>query len=246
MIVTVASRELLSLMRAPFAWTALAAAQFLLAWQFLVRIESYLSIQGRLTDAAGVGVTDLVAVPLLRLTALLLLALGPVITMRSVAGERRARTLNLPLSSPVSLVDLVLGKFLAAMVFLSLVWLFVALMIGALELGTTLDLGRLAAGMLGLALVAGTGLAAGILASSVLPQPAAAALAGAGLLLGLWSAGAGVPGDTLGALLLPTPHFDRLQKGLVNSGDIAYFLILIVFCLGFSIHLLDTDRAGAR
>ena len=246
MIGTVARRELLSLTRAPMAWTALAASQLILAWLFLVLTEAYLGIQGRVVGIEGTGVTDLVVAPLLRAAGGLLLILGPVITMSSIAGERRARTMDLPMSSPVSLSALVLGKFTAAGLFLGLVWLMTALMIGALTMGTTLDGGRIAASLLGLALLAGLGISVGILCSSLFPQPTAAALGGVALLFGLWVAGAGVEADSLTAWLLPSPRFDRLLTGLVNSADIAYFLLMVVAGLGFSMHLLDAGRAGGR
>ncbi len=248
MIAVVARRELLSLMRTPMVWTALAVSQLVLGWLFLLLIEDYLTVQGRLTSTTGVGITDLVVVPLLRSAGGLLLVLGPVIAMRSIAGERNARTIGLPLSSPVSLIELVLGKFTAAAMCLGLVWLLVAAMTGTLALGTTLDSGRVAAGLLGLALLVGSGIAVGVLASTLLPQPAAAALAGGGLLLGLWLIGSGAAQNAQGALqhLAPTPYFDRLLQGLVSSGDLAYFALLIVGCLGFSVHLLDVQRVQGR
>lgn len=248
MIGVIARRELLSLMRAPMAWTALAISQLVLGWLFLLLLEDFLAIQGRLTGSSGVGVTDLVVVPLLRSAGGLILVLGPVFTMWSIAGERRARTLSLPLSSPVPLTQLILGKFIAAALCLSLIWLMVAAMTATLTLGTNLDGGRIAAGLLGLALLACSGAAVGILASTVLPQPAASALAGGGLLLGLWLVGSNATGDTQSTLayLAPTPPFDRLLQGLVTSGDIAYFVFLIAGCLGFSAHFLDVQRVRGR
>mgnify|MGYP001766890627 CR=1 FL=1 len=70
MILTIAAREWRSLFLSPLAWTLLAAAQGLLAWIFLLLIQDFQALQGRLAGLENApGVTDLVAAPLFRAAA---------------------------------------------------------------------------------------------------------------------------------------------------------------------------------
>ena len=69
--------------------------------------------------------------------------------MRLISEERRSGTLNLLLSSPVSMTEIVLGKYLGIVLFLFILVLQISLMPLSLLMGTELDMGKLAAGLLG-------------------------------------------------------------------------------------------------
>ncbi len=247
MIAVIAKRELVGLLRAPAGWFTLAAVQALLAWLFVVLIEDYLAVQGSLpASGSSVGVTDLIVMPVLRAGGGLLLLFAPLLTMHAIAGERRAGTLNLLLSSPISLSQIVVGKYLAAVSLLGCIWVLIGAMVICLAVASDLDTGRVAVGMLGVALLTCTGVAAGLLTSCLVPQPTAAGIVALGLLIAGWMVGTGRETDNLVAILALTTHFDRMLSGLLNSADIAYFLILNVGCLGFAIHRLDCERHSAR
>ncbi|MGA9421691.1 MAG: ABC transporter permease, partial [Rhodanobacteraceae bacterium] len=136
----------------PFAWILIAVVLALTAYQFLIALGAYLQLMprlGALKDAPGI--TDLVALPVLRGLANLMMLIVPLITMRTIAGERRARTLPLLLAAGLGDARIVLGKYLGA---LGLAWMILAVVLllpVMLEFGSTLDLGRLAAAALGVA-----------------------------------------------------------------------------------------------
>ena len=154
MIFTIAARELRSLFLSPLAWTLLAVAQGLLAWIFLILMNDFRELQGRLVGLDNApGVTDLVAAPLLRVAAWVLLLLTPLLTMRLFSEERRSRTLDLLLAAPVGASAIVLGKYLGVLTFLLSGVALVALMPLSLAAGATLDFGKLLAGLLGLSLL---------------------------------------------------------------------------------------------
>ena len=65
MILTLARHELGRLFLSPLAWVILAVVQFILAWMFLLQIESFMAIQSQLLGMSGaVGVTEVIAAPL--------------------------------------------------------------------------------------------------------------------------------------------------------------------------------------
>lgn len=247
MIGVIAAREWRGLFLSPLAWTLLAVTQALLAWIFIILINDFQNLQGRLAGLEHApGVTDLVVAPLFRVAAWALLLLTPLLTMRLLSEERRAGTLDLLLSAPVSATQIVLGKYLGVLIFLLGVVALTALMPLALMTGAALDGGKLLAGLLGLSLLAASFAAAGLYLSSLTAQPLIAATATFGLLLAFWivdavGAGQGIASQFFGYLSLPR-HHDALLLGLVRSEDVAYYLLFSAAFLGLTIRRLDNLR----
>jgi len=121
-----------------------------------------------------------------------------------------------------------------------------ALMPLSLLLGTDLDLGKFAAGLLGLALLVAAFAAIGLFMSSLTEQPTVAAISTFGLLLLLWIIDwAGNSQNEVGgvfAYLSMLRHYETLLKGLFNSTDVVYYLLVVALFLGLSIRRLDADR----
>ncbi|MGD8312082.1 MAG: ABC-2 transporter permease, partial [Gammaproteobacteria bacterium] len=154
MIFTIAARELRSLFLSPLAWAILAVTQFIFAYLFLSQIETYITLQPRLVALEGApGVADIVIAPLFANAAIILLLVTPLLTMRLLSEERRSRTISLLFSAPVSMTEIILGKYLGVLSFFLILIGMLTLMPLSLVVGTDLDLGKLAAGMLGLTLV---------------------------------------------------------------------------------------------
>jgi ABC-2 type transport system permease protein len=232
----------------PFAWMLAAIVVALMAWQYLLALEAFLQLApklGGLKDAPGV--TDLVAIPILRSFSNLLMLIVPLITMRSIAGERRTQSLSLLLAGGVGNMRIALGKYFGALGFIVVLIVLVAAMPLALAFGTPLDYGRLAAAILGLVLFAGALTAIGLLCSAWTPQPALAAAAAFAItsLLAIIDAGArleGIDNTGINYLALPT-HVEPFFRGLVASVDIVYFLLIIVVALAFTARRLDRLRS---
>lgn len=246
MVFTIAARELRSLFLSPLAWVILAAVQALIAFFFLWYLQEYANIQAQLALLENApGITQLVATPLLATSAIVLLVVGPLLTMRLISDERRNQTLSLLLSAPVSMTEIVLGKFLGILGFFSIMMLLVALMPLSLLAGTTLDLGMFASGVLGLLLLLASFAAVGLYMSTLTSQPAVAAISTFGVLLMLWIAnlaGSTADKDSLLSYVSLLQHYQSMMKGVVNSGDVAFYLIFVATFLVLSIRKLDAQR----
>ena len=247
MIFTIAGRELRSLFLSPLAWSILAVTLFILAYLFLTQIETYISLQPRLAAIEGApGVADIVVAPLLADAAVILLLITPLITMRTISEERRNRTLSLLFSAPVSMTEIVVGKYLGVLSFFLILLGLLALMPLSLLAGTELDMGKLAAGMLGLTLVVAAFSAFGLYMSSLTEQPTVAAVTTFGLLLLLWivdwAGNSEIAGSSSLAQLSMLRHYEPLLKGLFNSADVAYYLLVITLFIGFTIRRMDATR----
>jgi len=239
-IFTIAAREWRGLFLSPLAWVLLAVAQGVLAWIFLLLVRDFQDLQGRLAGLENApGITDLVAAPLFRVAAWVMLLLVPLLTMRLFSEERRTRTLDLLLSAPVGAPAIVLGKYLGVLALLLSLVVLVGLLPLSLAAGATLDYGKLLAGLLGLSLLAASAAAAGLYISTLTTQPVVAATVTLGLLLALEVV------DAAGHLfryLSLLRHYDALLLGLVNSADIAYYLLFATAFLGLAIRRLDDMR----
>ncbi len=248
-ISSIAGRELRSLFLSPVAWTVLAIVTAVHAYVLLVQMERFTDWQSQLVDMPGApGLTELVVLPLIKTAGFVLLMVVPPMTMQLVAEERRSGTLILLLSSPVSMTEIVVGKYLGVMGYLFSLVAVVGTLPLLLLAGGTLDLGLYLAAMLALSLmIAGLG-AAGLFMSTLTRHPAVAAVGSFGLLLTLWildwAGNADVTG--LGAVFTYVAlgtHFDAMHKGLVDTYDIVYFVLFVGVFLSLSIRHLDAYRS---
>lgn len=247
MILSIAARELKALFLSPLAWSILAVVQFILAYLFLAQIDTYMQFAPQLAGREDApGVTDVIVAPLFGNAAVILLLVAPLITMRVLSEEKRSRTLSLLMSAPVSMTEIVLGKYLGVLGFFLVLLGLLALMALSLMGGTTLDYGKLAGGLLGLALLIGAFAAAGLYMSSLTEQPTIAAVSSFGLLLLLWIINwAGSSGEQVSGVfsyLSLVGHYDALLKGLFNSTDVIYYLLFILTFLVLTVQRLDANR----
>ncbi|AFJ02342.1 ABC transporter, permease protein, putative [Methylophaga frappieri] len=243
----IAKMEFYRLFITPVAWVVMAIVQLLLAYLFLSQVEYFSQIQGQMAAIPGApGVTEMVVAPFLSNLAVVLLLVSPFITMRSFAEERRHATLPLLITAPLSGWQIVLGKFLGHYAFFALLTGVTILMPLALLLGSPIDLGQLAAGVMGLFLYFGLIVAIGIVMSSVSAQPALAAIGTFGVLFLLWIidwVGTTSQGDvTLFSWLAILGHLEPMLAGEIRTADIAYYVILTVSLLLITIRRLDALR----
>ena len=228
-----------------FVWILAAVLVALMAWQFLIALGAYLQVSPKLGAMPNApGVTDLVAIPLLRSFASVLLVVIPLLTMRSFAGERREHSLVLLLAAGVGDARVVLGKFLGTWAIVLALIITIALLPLLLRFGAAIDIGKIFAALIGLALYSAALTAIGLACSAATAQPALAAASAfvVSALLGIVDLGArldGIEHAAINYLALPT-HLEPFMRGIVASVDIIYFLLLTGIAL-----FLATMRVAA-
>jgi ABC-2 type transport system permease protein len=246
LIGTLALRELRSQFTTPLAWVVLACAQFVTAYLFLGYLEDYLLQQGELRAAGRDPGLDAYVIPRLCVPlSTLVLFLTPLLSMRAINGERRNATLTLLFSAPVSELQIVLGKYLAVLVVASAMLATVALMPATLALFAPLDTGLLAANLLGVWFCGAAAGALGLYCSALARQPAAAAIMALAAVALLWLIGGDAGELTAATRYLSLPaHLRSFLRGAFDSGDAAYFVLLIGVALALSVHRLRQLRAS--
>lgn len=179
----------------------------------------------------------------------LLLFIAPMFTMKLLASEKETGTIELLLTSPVRDWEVVVGKFLAAVV----LWLAILAMTLVYPLVLKLfgdpDWIPIITGYVAMILIGAAMLSVGELSSALSPNQIVAVVIGFAFLLVLWIAGAlqNVFGSTsaLGNIfnyLALTNHMDDLMKGVVDSRDFIYYLSLMIGCLFISTRLIEARR----
>ncbi|MCE7915764.1 MAG: ABC transporter permease [Nitrosomonas sp. PRO4] len=244
MIVTIIRKELKMLFASPLAWLLFALIQLMLTWILLGRLDAFLEIQSQLLQIANPpGVTELIILPVFAMAGLVLLMVTPLLSMRLLAEERRNHTLPLLISAPISITDIVIGKFFGLMAFFLMIVAMIIVLCMSLLLGGKLDFGLIISNVIGLLLLTACFTALGLYISSLTVQPAVAAIVTLGGLLGLWLIDLAADGGNqwLQDISL-LRHFERFNQGLIDTLSIIYFILFTATFLILTIRRLDGER----
>lgn len=182
------------------------------------------------------------------------LFLVPAVGMRLWADERRTGTIELILTLPVTLTEIILGKFLAAWFFLGVgLFLTFPLVLTVAYLGDP-DLGAIFSAYCGSFLLAGAYLSVGSMTSSLTQNQVISFILSVVICLFLILAGWPPVTDILSGWA-PTwlvevvagfsfsPHFASMQRGVLDLRDIFYFFSVIFFMLFSNGVVLQNRRA---
>ncbi|MBW1685281.1 MAG: ABC transporter permease subunit [Deltaproteobacteria bacterium] len=238
---SVAGRELRGLFVSPVAYGVLSLFAILAGVFFVVTTVAFNDWIFRLQQfqafdqLSQLNLNDHLIGQFYHSMAVVLLFLIPGITMGLFAAEKSNGTEELLLTSPLTIWDIVLGKFLAGAIFVALLVLLIGLYPGILFVYGDPELGKTLSGLLGVLLVGWTYVAIGVFASSVTRSQVVAFLLSFVLLLVLLILPAiselGVAGTSAARELLrylsTDAHLEELVKGLVDSSDLAYFAVMI-------------------
>ena len=252
-VLTIAGRELKSYFVSPIAYVVLTGFLLLGGWFFfnlLARFNMLLTIYSAQQNPQvlqRLNLNEFVIAPLLHNLSVVLVILVPVITMRTLAEEKKAGTYELLLTSPLRISEIVMGKFLGS-------FLFVALMVALTGVYPLIlfaygnpETGVVIGGYLGLLLLATSFVAVGILTSSLTENQIIAAVSClvALLLLYIIAWPADNAGETIGAVLRYaslTEHFGEMVKGVIDSKDLVYFASVIVLALFLTHRSVESIR----
>lgn len=249
----VAYRELRSFFLSPIAYVVLAG--FLLIsgfmfWNMLAQFSRFVTIYSSMQRPdlmQQLNLNDMVVSPLLGNMVVVFILLMPIVTMRLFAEERAAGTDELLLTSPISTLEITLGKFLGAALFL-LVLLGLAFIYPAVLLwfGDP-EVPRILTGYLALLLIGLTAIAFGLFFSTLTSSMVVAGVLTGGFLLMLllisWPADA--VGDAMGSVLRYLSIIDHstdMMRGLVKLEDVLYYLSLTGVGLFLSQRSLESLR----
>jgi ABC-2 type transport system permease protein len=241
-ILAIAAKDIRSQFVSPIAYVVLTGYLLLAGWfffnllfRFNFLLQLYLSFRNP-EAMQRLNLNEFVIAPLLHNLSVILVILIPVITMRSFAEEKKSGTYELLMTSPLSVTEIVLGKFFGAFAFVLIMVLLTGVFPLILVLYGNPEPGIILSGYLGLLLLATAFVSVGLLTSSLTDNQIIAAVSClvALLLLYVIAWPADNAGSGMGALLKYaslTEHFGEMVKGVIDTRDLTYFLSVIVFAL---------------
>ncbi|NLH47781.1 MAG: ABC transporter permease subunit [Myxococcales bacterium] len=247
----IADKELRQFFGGSVAYVVMAAFLMLTGFFFYDMVMSYNRYLGytQMNPAMmdQLNINDLIITPLFHNINVILLLIVPLVTMRLFAEERNQGTDEMLLTSPVSIGQIVTGKFLAATAFYLLLLLLTGLYPAILFKYAKPDIGKLAAGYAGLILMGVSFIAFGLFASTLTRSQVVAAIVSFAVLLVFWILGwlaesqAGVFGKILKYLAM-TEHFERFSQGMIDTSDLLYFVSFIAFFWFMATRAVESTR----
>jgi ABC-2 type transport system permease protein len=197
--------------------------------------------------AQQININEMVFSPLFHNMTIILVLVAPLLTMRLLAEEKKTGTDELLFTSPLSVGEIVVGKYIAALVmWLIMLGLTAILSIFAFAYGNP-ELAPWLIGYLGLFLIGALFLAIGLFFSSLTEnQIVAAFLTFVTLLLLLvlnWVTSSGGGGwRTVVGYLSFSDHFGQMTQGILDTKDIVYFLTFSFFGLFLTHSVIQSRR----
>jgi ABC-2 type transport system permease protein len=247
---TIFRKELNSYFRSPIAYGVLTLFAALTGVFFFIFVQSFVqySIQSAMTGQGGpISVNDVVVRNALGNYSVIGLFLIPMITMRLFAEEKRTGTIELLVTSPISDLEIILGKWLAAFALYAVMLGISALSMAMLFVYGNPDWRPLVVGYLGLLLQGGCLLAIGTFISTCTRNQIVAGVAGFSVSLLLyianWASDFGSTGvsQIIGYLSIQS-HFESFSKGVLDSKDVIFYLSVMFVGLFLTARSLESLR----
>jgi ABC-2 type transport system permease protein len=226
---------------------------YLRTWSGYVIAAAALLVQGILFHAIALGSehsrlsTEVLSMFFWTYSGVIMTA-SVLLSMRLLAEERQMGTVVLLASSPVREREIVLGKFLSAIVFLILITLPSVFMPLLILVNGKLSVGHVAAGYLGLFLLGSASLAIGTLGSTLARSQLLAVIISGAMLVGmillhpLGSLTQRPLDEVLFALGIWHKHFPPFQSGMIHLRDVVYYLAVTYFALFVATRVLEARR----
>jgi ABC-2 type transport system permease protein len=162
--------------------------------------------------------------------ALISLFVLPLVTMRLYSEEKKSGTVELLYTTPLTISNIVVGKFLAGIVFYFVMLIPTIIFHLILFIYGDPELGPIISGYIGLFLLGSAFISGGLFISSLTENQIIAAIGGFGLSLLLWIIGwaANYSGPGLSEILNYLSiinHFEDFAQGVVDSRHVVYYLL---------------------
>ncbi len=249
-ILIICHKELKSYFASPIAYLLMAIFAVIFGF-FFYSATAFFVMRGMESQMMGraqpMDVNEWVIRPLLSNASVIGLFLIPMITMRLYAEEKRSGTMELLLTSPIRDIEIILGKFIAALLMFSCVIGVSALDLGALFIYGKPDWKPILVGYLGLLLQGAALIAIGTYISTTTKNQIIAGGATFAVCLMLWvldwiSSYEQAVWAKAVSYLSVVQHFEHFSKGVIDTKDLVFFVSLTFFGLFLTARSMESLR----
>jgi ABC-2 type transport system permease protein len=171
-----------------------------------------------------------------------------MVTMRTYSEEKRSGTIELLLTSPITDIEIILGKFLGAMgLYASILGVTLLHLAVLVFYGGRPEWKPIVTVYLGLLLLGGCFVSVGLFISSLTKNQIVAGMVTFAVFLLLWviewiGSFSGPTIDKLTQYLSIVGHLDDFGKGVLDTTHIIYYLSFITFGLFLTVKSVDSER----
>jgi ABC-2 type transport system permease protein len=249
-VLTILRKELNSYFNSPIAYLVMAFFGLIAGYFFYVYVAIFVD-RGMQSQMMGRGmpmdVNEWVIRPLLSNLSVIGLFLIPMLTMRLFAEEKRSGTIELLATSPVRDIEVIIGKWLAAVVLYACVLCISGISVASLYLYGKPDLSPILTGYLGLLLQGASLLAIGTFISTTTRNQIIAAFVTFAVCLLLWvldwvSAYETASWAKVIGYMSVITHFEPFSKGVLDTKDIIFYLSMIFLGLFLTARSMESLR----
>lgn len=250
-ILAIAHKELKSYFASPVAYVVIGFSAILFGWFFInllyyfdrTQMQAGSGFQG----PQAVNVNEIMISPLFLNVSVILLFTLPLITMRTYAEEKRSGTIELLLTSPLTDLQIVMGKFLGGLVLYGAMLAVTLVHMAILFTYGNPEWRPIATGYLGLILMGACFLSLGLFVSSLTRNQIIAGMVTFAVFLMFWVVNwiATFMGPTSQAVLnylSITEHLNDFARGVIDTKHLVYYLSFIAFSLFLTVRAVDSER----
>lgn len=230
-----ARRELGAYLKSPMGYVIVAIVLF---------------VDGMLFNVWAIGSTPRFSAAVLKdffaIATFMSMVSGVLLSMRLIAEEKQLGTLTLLLTSPIHDREIILGKFLSALIFFTGMTVLTIYMPLLIFVHGKVSWGHIFGGYLGLVMLGGLSISIGLFASSLARTQIVAAIAGGAIMTAVYLCylGANIadpPVRSLMAFISPQKHL-QWQTGVLHLRDVVYYVSATYLFLLASTHMLQARR----
>jgi ABC-2 type transport system permease protein len=237
-VIAIARKELAAYFNSPIAYIVLGTFLVVSGWLFFY--FSGLFIVGKASLRTFFAVSPL-----------LFMFVTPAVTMRLIAEERKTGTLEVLMSLPVRDYEIVVGKFVAALLMICVgllcTFAYPFSLVAITQPGAHFDWGPVIGGYCGLVLLASAFIACGMWASALSKNQIVGFIAALGICFVLWVLDKAIMilPASLGApiqYLSVTYHFENIARGVIDTRDLLYYVTVTTIGLILTTRALSSVR----
>jgi len=250
-VLAIAHKELKSYFASPIAFVLIGALAFLFGWFFINLLYYFdrMSLQagGGFQGPQSVNVNESLISPFFLNVSVILLFTLPLVTMRTYSEEKRSGTIELLLTSPLTDLQIVMGKFLGALVLYAAILSVTLVHLAFLFAFGNPEWRPVATGYLGLLLMGGCFLSLGLFVSSLTRNQIVAGFITFAVFLTFWvinwiATFTGPTWQNILNYLSITEHLNDFTRGVIDTKHLVYYVSFIAFSLFLTVRAVDSER----
>ena len=249
-VLAIAQKELRSYFASPIAYVVIGLWALLYGFFYASLLSYFVRQSMQMSQFGGaqpVNINEQMIRLLFQNTTIMILFMMPLITMRTYSEEKRSGTIELLLTSPLTDLQIILGKFLGAMGLYAAMLAVTLIHIGVLFIYGNPEWKPIATTYLGLLLFGGCFISVGLLISSLTKNQIIAGAVSFAVFLLLWIIDwmATFTGPTVSSVLTYLSvigHLEDFTKGVLDTTHLIYDLSFIGFGLFLTAKSVDTER----